>query len=120
MGSSITLKNGVLLGAYEVLDLSSLEEPLPLLVAGVNVQDSDVTDLTDVMAHLKFHVNVLDYPETKPALLQLLAKRRQAIALPGEPLGVTSKVTYHIALQPGSQPSYVPSYIHAEGNKKGI
>ncbi len=62
------------------------------------------------MAQLKPHVNVLDYPATKPALLQLLAKHRQAIALLGEPLGVTTKVTHHIALQPGSQPSYVPSY----------
>ncbi len=69
-----------------------------------------MTDLTDVMAHLKPHVNVLDYPETNPALLQLLAKHRQAIALPGEPLGVTNTVTHHIALQPDAQPSYVPSH----------
>ncbi len=33
-----------------------------------------------------------------------------AIALPGGPLGVTNKVTHHTALQPGAQPSYVPSY----------
>ncbi len=64
----------------------------------------------DVMAHLRPHVNVLDYPEAKPALLNLLAQHRQAIALPGEPLGVTNNVTHHIALQPGAQPSYVPSY----------
>ncbi len=62
------------------------------------------------MAQLKPHVNVLDYPATKPALLQLLAKHRQVIDLPGEPLGVSNKVTHHIALQPGAQPSCVPSY----------
>ncbi len=107
---SITLKNGVLLATHEVLDLSSLEESLPLPVAGVTAHDADVTDLADVMAQLKPYVNVLDYPATKPALLQLLAKHRQAIALLGEPLEVTNKVTHHIALQPGAQPSYVPSY----------
>ncbi len=51
-----------------------------------------------------------NYPEAKPPLLQLLSQHRQAIALPGEPLGVTNKVTHHIALRPGAQPSYVPSY----------
>ncbi len=69
-----------------------------------------MTDLTDVMADLNPHVNVLDYPEAKPALLNILAQHRQAIALPGEPLGVTNKVTHHIALQPGAQTSYFPSY----------
>ncbi len=109
-GSSITLKDSVLLSTFEVLDLSSTEEPLPLPVAGVNAQNADVTDLTDVMAHLRPHVNVLDYPKAKAALLNLLAQHRQAIALPGQPLGVTNKVIHHIALKPGAQPSYVPSY----------
>ncbi len=109
-GSSIILKDGALLGTFEVLDQSSTEEPLPLLVAGVNAQNADVADLTEVMAHLRPHVNVLDYPQAKPSLLNLLTQHRQAIALPGEPLGVTNKVTQHTALQPGAQPSYVPSY----------
>ncbi len=97
-GSSITLKDGVLFGTCEVSDLSSTEEPLPLPVAGVNAQNADVTDLTDVMAHLKPRINVLDYPKAKPALLNLLAQQRQAVALPGEPLGVMTKVTHHIVL----------------------
>ncbi len=109
-GFSVTLKDGVLLFTFEVLDLSSTEETLPLPVAGVNAQNADVTDLADVMAHLRPHVNVLDYPEAKLALLNLLAQHRQAIAFPGEPLGVTNKVTHHTALQPGAQPSYVISY----------
>ncbi len=99
-GSSITLKGGVLHGTFEVLDLSSTEEPLPLLVAGVNAQNADVTDLTDVIAHIRPHVNVLNYPEAKPALLNLLAQHRQAIALPGKPLGVTtSPITLRFSLE---------------------
>ncbi len=61
-GTSITSKDGILLGTFEVLDLSPIEEPLPLPVAGVNAQNADVTDLTDVMAHQRPHVNVFDYP----------------------------------------------------------
>ncbi len=109
-GSPTHFKDGVALGTYEVLDLSSTEESLPLHVAGVNAQTSDVTDFADVIAPLMSHVNVLDYPEAKSVLLKFLAQYRQAIALPGEPLGVTTQVTHHIALQPNTQPTYVPSY----------
>ncbi len=109
-GSTIILKDGVFFGTFEFLDQSSTEEPLLLPFTGVNAQNEDVSNLTDVIVHLRPHVNVLDYPEAKPALLNLLIEHRQAIALPGEPLGVTNKVTHHIALQPGAQPSYVPSY----------
>ncbi len=66
--SSVNLNDDVL-GTFEVFDLSSIEEPLPLPVAGT--ENADVTDLTDVMAHLRPHVNVLYYTEAKPALLHL-------------------------------------------------
>ncbi len=56
------------------------------------------------------HVNFLDYLDAKSALLKLLVQHRQAIALPGEPLGVTNKVIHHISLQSGVQPLCVPSY----------
>ncbi len=72
------------------------------------------------MANLRPHVNVLDYPEAKPALLHLLAQHRQTIALPGEPLGVTNKVAHHTALQPGTQPSYVPSYQLPHGQRQVV
>ncbi len=100
----VTNKSG--LRTYEVLDPSSNEESLPLPVA----QTSDVTDFADVIAPLMPHVNVLDYLDAEPALLKLLAQYRQAIALPREPLGVTTQVTHHITLQPNAQPTYVPSY----------
>ncbi len=70
-GSSIILK--------EFLDQSSTEEQLPLPLAGVNAQNADVSDLTDVMAHLRPHVKVLDYPEAKPAPLNLLIQHRQQL-----------------------------------------
>lgn len=91
-----TLKHGVLLGTYEILNLSPIQESHPPPVAGVKAQDADVTNLNYVMAPLMPHVTVLDYPEVKHTL-QLLSRRRQAIVLP-ELLGVMNKVTYHIAL----------------------
>ncbi len=67
IGSSVTLEDGVLLGTFEVLDLPSIEEPLPLPVAGVNVQNADVTDLTDVMARLR--PTSTSWTTLKPSLL---------------------------------------------------
>ncbi len=101
-GYPIYLQDGVTMGTYEVLDPSSIEESLHLPVAGLNAQTSDVTDFADVIAPLMSHINVLDYSEDKPALLKLLAQYRQAIALPAEPLAVTTQVTHHIALQPNA------------------
>ncbi len=109
-GSPIHLKDGFALGTYEVLHLSSIEESLPLPVAGMNTQTSDVTDLADVIEPLMPYVNALDYSDAKPGLLKLLAQYRQAIALPGEPLGVKTHVIHHLALQPNTQPTYVPFY----------
>ncbi len=62
------------------------------------------------MAQLSPHVKTLDYREGKSALLELLAKNRHAVALAGEPLGPTNRLTHHIALQPDAKPSFVPSY----------
>ncbi len=93
-GAPITLKQGVLLGNFEVFDPSSLEEPAPFPVAFVSVQPGD-EDLSNVVAQLAPHVKTPDYPEGKPALLQLLAQYRYAVALPGEPLGLTNRVTLH-------------------------
>ncbi len=94
----IPLKNGAAFGTYEIIDLSSIEESIPHPAAGVDAQTSDVTNPADVIPPLMPHIKVLDYPDAKPALLKLLAQYRQAIALPGEPLEVTNKVTHHIAL----------------------
>ncbi len=66
------------------------------------------------------HVNVLDYPDAKPALLKFLAQYRQAIALPGKPLGVTTQVTHYIALQPNTQTTYVPSFRLPHSQKQVV
>ncbi len=107
-GATITLKQGVLPGTFEMFDPSSLEDSSPLPVACVNTKL--VGDLSDVVAQLSPHVKTLDYPESKSALLKLLAKHRHAVALPGEPLGLTSRLIHHIFLQPDAKPSFVLSY----------
>ncbi len=65
-GAPITLKQGVLLGNFEVLNVSSLESPL-LPVAGVSAQSFN-DDLSDVIAQLSTHVKGLDFPEGKSFL----------------------------------------------------
>ncbi len=90
-----------------MFDPSALEESSPLPVAGVSTQLDE--DLSDVVAQLSPHVKTLNYPKGKSALLKLLAKHRHD-ALSGEPLGLTNRLTYHIALQPDAKPSLVPSY----------
>ncbi len=80
-----------------MFDPSSLEESSPLPVAGVSTQLDE--DFSDVVAQLSPHVKTRDYSEGKSALLKLLAKHRHAVALPREPLGLTNRLTRHIALQ---------------------
>ncbi len=46
----------------------------------------------------------------KPILLQVLESHREAIALSGEPLGVTHCAEHHIKLKPGTNPVYINAY----------
>ncbi len=89
------------------LILHLLRSPLLFLLL-VSAQLDE--DLSDVVAKLSPHVKTLDYPEGKSALLELLAKHRHVVALPGEPRSLTNRPTHHIALQPDAKPSFVPSY----------
>ncbi len=72
---------------------------------------------SDIRAQLRPLVNIFDYPEGKNELLDLLASYRNAVALPGEPLGVTSHVSHHIALKPDTNPVYIPSYRLPHGQR---
>ncbi len=93
-GSSVTLKNGVLLGMYQILDDPVLEDPTVLPVASVT-ERATTASRPDVNAELTPHVSVVDYLENKSLILQPLSKLRQAIALPGEKLGVTNSQSPH-------------------------
>lgn len=77
-----------------MFDLLPLEEPAPIPVASINAQPGDM-DLSDIMAQLAPHVKTPDFPDSKPALLNLLAQHRQAVALPGEPLGLTKSHSHY-------------------------
>ncbi len=56
------------------------------------------------------HVNDVDYLEYKDSLISLLGANQAAIALPGEPLGLTSLIEHHIDLLPHTRPVYIPAY----------
>ncbi len=50
------------------------------------------------------------FNELKSTLLQVLEMHREAIALPGEPLGVTYCAEHHIKLKPGSNLVCINAY----------
>ncbi len=89
----------------------SLLDP-PRLIASVQSFPADAAsqDTADIMRDIAPYVKVLDFPEAKPSLLDLQVKNRSMLALPGESLGVTHKVSHHIALQLGTRPSYTQVY----------
>ncbi len=46
----------------------------------------------------------------KPKLLKVLESHRDAIAIPGDPLGGTHCAEHHIKLKPGTNPVYINAY----------
>ena len=108
-GSSLTLKDGVHLGSFSVIDEASLQDSPPLIGA-VDSQSISSCSSAELITQLEAHVKVVDFPAEKQRLHDILVAHRQAIALPGEPLGVTDRVQHHIDLQRDTRPIHVPSY----------
>ena len=108
-GSSITLKDGVHLGSFSVIDEASFQDSPPL-VGAVDSQSTSSCSSVELITQLEAHVKVVDFPAEKHRLFDTLAAHRAAIAFPGEPLGVTDRVQHHIDLQPNTRPIHVPSY----------
>ena len=79
------------------------------LIAAVSTQPAPSCSPAELATLMEAHTKVIDYPEVRARLNNLLVTHRQAIALPGEPLGVTDRVQHHIDLKPGTRPIYVPS-----------
>ncbi len=61
-------------------------------------------------------VKVVDYPEPKPSLTDLLRQYLRALTFPGEPLGVTDRAVHHIRLKPVTKPAFIPAYrlLHSQ------
>ena len=108
-GSAVALKDGVHLGSFTIVEEDSFQDPLPL-IAAVPTQVATACTPAELAIQLEAHIGDTDYPEVRDPLTCLLVTHRQAIALPGEPLGVTEKVQHHIDLKPDTRPVYVPSY----------
>ena len=116
-GSSITLKDGVHLGSFSVIDEASFQDSPPLIRA-VDSKSVSSCSSAELITQLETHVRVVDFPAEKQRLLDTLAAHRQAIALPGEPLGVTDRVQHHIELQPNTRPIHVASYRLPHSQRK--
>lgn len=110
-GGSIRVKNGLLVGQCLLYDKKVVSEPLEFPTACVSSVSQSSGDIELGQAPtLRSLVNVVDYPEMKQSLLELLEQYRDVIALPGEPLGKTSKIKHQIVLKPGTSPIYIPAY----------
>ncbi len=110
-GSPIKLKQGVFLSRALAFNGQVVSEPdeLPQACVGI-VSHSPACDETSQSLSLDSRVKVVDYPELRPNLLNLLNKYRDVIALPGEPLGTTNKAEHHIRLKSNTHPVYIPAY----------
>ena len=108
-GSPINLKSGVSLGSFELDDSLSFDEA-PNFVSAVSAQSDATPNLAEVISELTPHIKVSDYSESSSQLLNLLARYRSAIALPGDRLGATTKATHRIVLKADSKPCYTPPY----------
>ena len=110
-GVSVRLKHGTLLGEGLVYDRKVVPEPLEFPNACVASARESCGDIErGQVPTLSSLVNVVDYPERKHSLLELMGQYRDVIALPGEPLGATDRTEHHIQLLKGTKPVYVPSY----------
>ncbi len=107
-GVPITLKHGQHVGQVLVYDRQVASEPeeLPsVYVSTISSQSHDA--VAQRSSSLEPFINVAHYGEIKPTLLLV---HGWAIALPGDPLGVTHCAKYHMKLKPGSNPVYINAY----------
>ncbi len=91
-------------------------EPLDFPTASVSSVDTELGQAPT----LRSVVNVVDYPEMKHSLSDLLGRYRDAIALPGESLGLTDRTAHHIRLKPGTHPVYVAAYRLPHSQKAAV
>ncbi len=111
MAGPLKLRKGVLLAQVLAFDGQVIPTPIQLPSVSVGaIHDSSASTEKSSTASLDSLVKVVDYPEHRPSLLSSLNKYRTVIALPGEPLGATSKAEHLIRLKSGAKPAYIPAY----------
>ena len=110
-GGPVKLKQGVFLTQALVYDRKVLPEALEVpatCVASVSNSAGDIEQGT--VPTLSSLVNVVDYPEWRHSLVELLQRYRDVVALPGESLGSTTYTQHYIKLKPNTPPVYIPAY----------
>ena len=83
----------------------------------VQIMEDPATTVNTVTSHslstqsdIQTHLQPTDYPEAHDALMDVLTRYRDVIALPGEPLGKTNVVQHKIHLIDNAKPVYIPAY----------
>ncbi len=106
--------------------------PLPLELSRGCIdavdQNSSAASKASETASLDSTVTVMDYPEDKNSLFNLLHEYRKVIPLPRESLGATGKAEHHIKskpetkpVKPETKPVHIPAYrlTHSQGQIVG-
>ncbi len=75
-GSAITLKQGLHLGSFIVLDRSFFQDSPPF-VAAVSSQPANTCDPAELATQLETHVKMLDFADARSRLIDLLVTHRQ-------------------------------------------
>ena len=109
-GGPVRIRSGVYIGDGLVYDRKVVAEPLEFPTACVASVCSAIDIEPGQGPPLSSLVNVVDYPELRHSLMELLEEYRNVIALPGEPLGATQYTEHHIRLKPDTKPVYIPAY----------
>ncbi len=95
-GSQIKIKHGPKLGDCLLSDRKVVTNPLEFPTAWVaqTWKSSFDTDIIELGSSIDLVVKVVDYPELKSSLTDLLGHYRSVLAFPGKFLGVADRAVY--------------------------
>ncbi len=110
-GTGITLRHGVKLGHCLLYDKNIIPDPIELPTEYL----SSISSLTGNHKEgnnddFEQYVKVPHYPETRATIINVLKKYREAVAFPGDQLGVTTYAEHNIKLKPNTNPIYINAY----------
>ena len=114
----LLLKKGTLVGTASVYvqGIQEVEAPeITSLVAAVQSSPPSTTS-----AVLRPLLQATDFPHKDASLLDILAQHRDAIALPGEPPGLTNKIHHQINLLPHTSHIYTPAYRLPHSKREAV
>ena len=120
---NIRLEKGTCIGEVELYDHEVIIENPDKVENTHNVHSVTQTSNamnSDRVNKITNELNIVDFPEHREKLVNLLRKYDDIIAVKGDKLGVTNKIFHHIAIPENTKPIYIPSYRVPHSQKEII